>query len=326
MSRNKQIYEIPVNDAKRRLDSCSNKRIFLVGGEGTGKSLILNESVSRNADLDNLIINVTAVPDKYISILDKEIADLYQIIMVIKRMINYLKNMHINKYNVFVDLENQLGKILNHIDSMYQFGCYDSKYRIIGEEICKNPGILLESLLIICAKHIDYQTITVLIDNFDSFGYYRASESYQKCMYNTLSQYLRTIMTVSDKEVINNPKRKEELSNNNDLVTIDYSKDVNTVKEILDSIFIRESILNASGNHLNKVGLLLSDETIALMIEKTNGNLFDMIKALKELYKRLNELSKEEYDAFVINYIDKVINKNPIFTGDIKRERKLFIK
>ena len=62
------------------------------------------------------------------------------------------------------------------------------------------------------------------------------------------------------------------------------------------------------------------------MIEKTNGNLFDMLNSVRYLYRHIDELSKETYQLFVLNYIDKVINKEPIISGIISQKRTLHIK
>ena len=164
------------------------------------------------------------------------------------------------------------------------------------------------------------QNVTIMLDNFDVIGYGDVPNlHYQKYMYNLLKDYTRLIITVSDERILNSTEEKTRLSNDNSLIEVNYSKKINDVKEIID--------VNLSmGRHKSeRIGLLLSNETIMLMIEKTNGNLFDVLKTIREFYRNINNLNKEEYDAFVLNYIDNVINRSPIFTGHIKRERRLAI-
>lgn len=61
------------------------------------------------------------------------------------------------------------------------------------------------------------------------------------------------------------------------------------------------------------------------MIKKTNGNLFDMISAVKHLCNNVEILNIDEYSSFMLNYIDNEINKDPLLTGMIIPERKLYI-
>ena len=73
------------------------------------------------------------------------------------------------------------------------------------------------------------------------------------------------------------------------------------------------------------ISLAIKDATIASMIEKTNGSMFDMTHAVRELYRKMDELTPAEYDQYLLRFIDTEINKNPIFTGFIVPERKLHI-
>jgi len=107
---------------------------------------------------------------------------------------------------------------------------------------------------------------------------------------------------------------------------LEYTKDIEIVSSVLD-----EEIMNYVRRFGNFKTLfnsrrLLGDETILLMIQKTNGNLFDMLNAIRYFYKHMPELTKEEYSPFILNYIDKEINKSPIISGVIPICRKLFIK
>jgi len=108
----------------------------------------------------------------------------------------------------------------------------------------------------------------------------------------------------------------------NDIVRIEALKDVDVVKTILDSA------MSSYGYAHEKIDLVLSDETIAIMISKTNGNLYDMIRTIIVLYNKIyqEELLPNEYDIFVNNYIDAEINRNPVLSGDFKLERKFQVK
>jgi len=144
-------------------------------------------------------------------------------------------------------------------------------------------------------------------------------------LYNVLSQYVGLLATISDKKVVYSQERQNELSEDNDLVMVDYTKDVEVVKELMDRMNLREMIFSGKMKYRMPISLVIKDETIASMIEKTNGSMFDMAHAVRELYRKMDELTPAEYDQYLLHFIDTEINKNPIFTGFIVPERKLHI-
>lgn len=314
-----RIYIEPVKPVMKKLDKLKEQDILLMGGEGTGKSVVLNEYV-KQSNWDHVIVDGTVRPEEMILVADPEVSNLYRICLLVSKMISKINSDYKELADFFFSLDTRINGVLRNIYNMHMFGNYTSKYNNIGVNLCAEPEILLEEFLDLATKHIGMQSTTVILDNFDVVGYGNfPSSSYQRYMYNLLKDYVRLLATVSDNKVLNNEEEKNRLMQDNALIEIGYIKNVNVVKEIIDS--------NVSvGRFKNeRIGLLLSNETIMLMIEKTNGNLFDILRTIREFYRNLSTLNKVEYDAFVLNYIDNVINKNPIFTGHIKKERRLYI-
>jgi len=297
----KTVYLEPVNKVIEELESSTKSTIFLVGGEGAGKSVVLKEYQARNNNSDNIVIDGTVENDNMISLVDCKIFELNQVCLLIQKMLKFVKTTKSEKFlGRFAELEERINYFLKIINLMYFYGNYSFQRNEIPSEIIENPEILLEGFLKIGITALDYQTITIVLDNFDVIG--GPNKYYQEYMYKMLSEYMRLVVTVSDSRVINNQGRIEELSKTNDVVKVDYSKNVEIIKEILSNEFIRLSILSGNVKYRVSIDSILSDETIALMIEKTNGNLFDMIQAVRELYNKMNELLPNEYELFVLNY------------------------
>jgi len=164
---------------------------------------------------------------------------------------------------------------------------------------------------------LDVKTIRLVIDNFDSIGY--SSKRYQTYIYNLLKKYLNIIITISDRTVLNSDERQNNLSKNNELIDLYYNLSVEHVKRIIEMNFEHENIRTS-------INFVLSDLDIAILINKTNGNIFDILSAVRYLYSNIENLKREEYRIFLLNYIDKEINKNPLISGVVKRERILHIK
>jgi len=184
--------------------------------------------------------------------------------------------------------------------------------------------LLIEDSLIILSEKLDIKTISLIIDNFDAIG--DCSKRYQEFIYNKLRDYLKLIMVISDKDVVEDETVINKLGEENKIIKLNYSKDVEVVTEILS----REAcnILMSTGKLDFRYFLrnILNEETILLMITKTNGNLFKMLEAIRMLYRNIYNLNPIEYQSFILNYIDEEINKDSLVSGIVMPKRILHIR
>ncbi|MBE6156885.1 MAG: hypothetical protein E7161_03970 [Firmicutes bacterium] len=321
----KSIYLEPVNQIIKKLENTNKSNVMLIGNEGVGKTIVLREYTTRNSNPTNLIIDGTVDCRSIFSIADFKIFELNQICLLIQKMLFFIQTKYPDKFQGdFAGLEEKINYIIKIINLMHFYDNYTVKFNEIGKDIIENPEMLLEEFLEIATKTLSYETITIVLDNFDVVG--GPSQHYQEYMYRTLSQYMRLVVTVSDSRVINNPERITDLEKTNDIVDVNYTQDIEIIKEILNSVFIQSSILSGNTKYRVSIDSMLSNETIALMVSKTNGNLFEILRAARGLYSRMGELSPSEYDAFVLDYLDREIIKNPILSGYTKQERRLLLK
>lgn len=300
----------------------SDKDILVVGTRGTGKSTMINDLLQN--DNDKVVIDGTLEYTESLFLKETGIYNLYQTCLIIKKIISDIKKGYEEKYiKEFIFYEMYVDRIIKQIYFMGMTDIYRKETDIINEELLNMPEILLDRLLNLMSKKLDLKDITLVIDNFDVVE--GSSQSYQKFIYNRIKSYLRLILTVSDKSVVNNDLVLKEFSKDNEIVKMDYSQDVNSVRDILDNevrnTFIRKQYYSMRYN----LNFVLSNETIELMIKKTNGNLFDMLTAIRYLYYHIKTLDASEYNSYIIDFIDNEINKSPIFTGVVIPERKLYI-
>lgn len=321
----KQIKSINEPDSRILLKEIEQTEgsIILAGTRGTGKSYTINKLFENN-DSDCLIVNGTIRYDESLPYVDRNIYELYYISLMIKKMIIYIKqhfgNDHSQKFMMY---ENYIDHILLRVNTMYITGIYDKAKTLVGDEIYESPELLLERFLSVMVSNLDFKKIFLVIDDFDKTG--GSSSAYQKLMYNKIKNYIPLVMTFSDDKVVTDDSKLQEFSKKNIILKMEYSKDVNVVAEILDIEIIKNYSLNNNLPFFNS-RQLLGDETIALIIEKTNANLFDMRVAIRYLYAHINQLSQDEYSKFILDFIDQEINKSPILTGRIIPKRTLFIK
>lgn len=314
------IYIEPVDKIISDIENSTRSKILLAGDISSGKSIVLNELVNKKSD--NLYIDVTVKPEEYVPYVDEEVYDLAHVCLIIKKMINFIKEKNIKEYFHFISLDRLVTFIYTNINYMYITDNYSNKKQKVDEYILKHPEVLLEEFISIIS--LDVKSIRLIIDNFDSIG--SSSKRYQTFIYNLLKDYLKFIVTVSDRTVLNNEERKNNLRIHNDLIEVNYNFSVENVKRIIEISFANEMRRFGNDKVITHINFILSDEEIALMIEKTNGNLFDILIAVRNLYSNIHALNKEEYGAYILNYIDTEINKNPLITGKIKSQRILHIK
>ncbi len=320
----RQISLEPVNKVIEEIKSKKKNNVFLVGDISCGKSVVLSEYLRNYDNPEHALIDGTVRYGEFVPIPDSELIRIFQTCLIVQKMLLFVKQKQPQKYiEYFAGLESRVDVIYRKVNWIYLIGNYNKKPEKIDPILLKHPEILLEEFMSIATRILDYKTITLAIDDFDSIGY--SSPTYQKYLYNVLSQYVGLLATISDKNVVASKEIQNELSENNDLVLVDYSKDVEVVKELIDRMNLREMFLLGDAKYRMPISLVLKDETIALMIQKTNGHIGNMSYAIKTLYSKMDELTKEQYDEFLLHFIDTVINKNPILTGFIVPERKLHI-
>ena len=99
-------------------------------------------------------------------------------------------------------------------------------------------------------------------------------------------------------------------------------KDINTVKRILD-----ESMADKQNKKIisRRICFTFSDSTIENLINKTNGNLFAMMLAIKIFFEQINEFEPSIYDERLMAIVDENLQFNSILISRNKT-RKLYLK
>lgn len=302
--------------------SNTNKDILLVGAKGFGKTTVLNDALNNN---ERLMINGSVVASEYFFIRETEIFNLYHTCLIIKKILLYVKSKFLDKYiENFAFFEIYIDSIMQQISFMNMTGIYKKNTNLINEGICDKPEMLLDELLGMMSKNLDIQDFILIIDDFDKVGY--SSQRYQEFIYERIKNYLQVILSISDDKVVNDQVVLESFSATNEIIKLDYSCDIEMVKEILDKEVHNILSKRKYYDFRYRLRFVLSDETILLMIEKTKGNLFDMLQAIRKLYNHIDELDINDWNSYIIDYIDREINKSPVISGIIVPKRTLFIK
>ncbi len=312
-----KLYLSPIYRVIRELKTPSNNGIFLLGNIGSGKTTILNQYIDDSRGTNKPVIDITLFAN-YSLALWHDYAKLYHVCLVLQKMLIYIKDTNLKKYfNFFLIFNTKISTMMTDIINMYNLNKYQLDNSIIDENILHNPEILLEEFLNLTMKHLKYDTLTVVLDNFDVSKPYFVL--YQKYIYEMLKQHLNVVATISDANILEDKNKLNILSQNNTLVSIEYNYDVNTVKTILDN-YLQEEGKNIISK---KVSFIFSDDIIAMLIDKTQGNIAKMKRAINIFFEHIKEIEYENYGTYLLNIVDNELNDN--ITGVVKRQRKFYL-
>ena len=202
---------------------------------------------------------------------------------------------------------------------MYNLNNYILKDSIITKDILNNPEILLQEFMNLVNTYLNITKLTVILDNFDIEK--MDMQLYQTDIYSMLKKYMQVVATISDSKVINNSDKLKSLSKDNTLIKVDYNREVSIVKRILDKSLLTEPYKNVIGK---SVSFTFKDDTIAKLINKTNGNLNLMLLAVKMFFARSSEIPSLEYENTLLSIVDECMYLKA-FLLDSEKVRKLII-
>lgn len=310
------IIKKPIDEVIDKLDKAEKSSVFLVGGRGTGKSLIVNNYLEENR---GLAIDCTYTEEELLNISDRNIYKLYHICMIINKILNFIEEMYPLCSYYFKEYQLNIKIILFNIKSMFVVNNYDKKEELFGKELYNNPELILNDFCKLLKRRFDYESITLILDNFDALG--NSSSRFQKTIYELLNNRIKTIFVLSSNDALNNRKLLEK---DNSIVEANYTKDINYVKSILDLMIIKELRSKRFVNLEDRVSFLLDDDIIELLIENTNGDINEMYSIVYKLYQNKNSMPKELYRTFILESCNNRLEILSQFS-EIKRERKLYI-
>ena len=161
------LYIKPINLIINEINKVQNNGVFLVGGEGSGKTTTLLKYVDTNKKTTKPVIDTTLMAIFPLEI-HNDFAKLYQVCNILQKMLLYIKENFLRCYvEHFLFFNTKIFNIQNDILAMYNLNRYDLDATSIDKNILNNPEILIEEFLNIATKYLKYESLTVVLDNFD---------------------------------------------------------------------------------------------------------------------------------------------------------------
>ena len=318
MNKEKMIIK-PINLIIEKLKNAQKNGVFLLGEAGSGKTATLLTYIEQSKKTNTPVIDITLTSISSLN-LTKELAKLFQVCIILQKMLLYLKENYLKSYfEHFLLFNTKILNITKDIINMYNLNNYSLKDSIITNDILNNPEILLQEFMNLVNTHLNITKLTVILDNFDIEK--MDMQLYQTDIYSMLKKYMQVVATISDSKVINNSDKLKSLSKDNTLIKVDYNREVSIVKRILDKSLLTEPYKNVIGK---SVSFTFKDDTIAKLINKTNGNLNLMLLAVKMFFARIYEIPSLEYENTLLSIVDECMYLKA-FLLNSEKVRKLII-
>lgn len=307
-----KLYLNPVSDCIDKLNSTAENRVFLYGLPGSGKTVVLNEFEKDLHSKNIQVLNATKTFDELNIIENKRLFKLYEICLLIKKIQAYI----VNVYGDYVNEElifflKRIDNYLRQISYIYYVKDFKNLDSIFSSTILNNPETLLEYYLSHLDSRLGIKDIIIILDSFDK----GTSKTYQEIYYEVISTYLKTIMSISDENY------EDKVGEKTDVVKVNYNENVDVMFEIIDRFIITNNL--HKGDFSKRIRFLLDSKDMALLIEKTNGNLFDILRAVRFVYTKTSIISSSFFKNVLFTYIDEEINKPQVITGMVVPKRKL---
>lgn len=307
-----KLYLNPVSDCIDKLNSTAENRVFLYGLPGSGKTVVLNEFEKDLHSKNIQVLNATKTFDELNIIENKRLFKLYEICLLIKKIQAYI----VNVYGDYVNEElifflKRIDNYLRQISYIYYVKDFKNLDSIFSSTILNNPETLLEYYLSHLDSRLGIKDIIIILDSFDK----GTSKTYQEIYYEVISTYLKTIMSISDENY------EDKVGEKTGIVKVNYNENVDVMFEIIDRFIITNNL--HKGDFSKRIRFLLDSKDMALLIEKTNGNLFDILRAIRFVYTKTSIISSSFFKNVLFTYIDEEINKPQVITGMVVPKRKL---
>ena len=320
MNKLKNIDEKVIKEVIYKIEDSKQNGIILAGLPGSGKSTVLENYVQENNNFITPVIDATPQPSIFY-LPNKDLNELYYICMMLKSMITFIQENYSKVLNIYLGFFiKKIDTIMFDLRVMLSTHNYNLNNTRIPKEYVNNPQILLEEFLNLLTHCLNFKNITLVIDNFDKE--HSSNNIYQTFLFNTLKDYLRVVVAVSD---IKNLNQMANLEKHNTVIYTNYSQNIDTVCNILDAHIMNGNLYLKKPPFNLRIRFIFNDADILKLIEKTNGNLFLMLHAIRIFYSVINYLDKDNYAEALFNILDRDVLIDPSISGIMPVKRKLYL-
>ena len=190
------LVEDVITNIIEQIQNTSKDVIFLQGNNGSGKTTIINE-ISK---LQN-VINITINYDEKKYFINKNIQNIYHILLIIKKIILYYININ-NDFKIeFLFYYRRINNLLNIINIEYIAKKEKAFMLIVPKILNIDYNELLEELLDNLSHCIINSNNLLILDDFDLVV---NNINYQNYIYNKLKNKFRVLYAINNNHNLSN--------------------------------------------------------------------------------------------------------------------------
>lgn len=303
----------PVSTANDSLTGGKERgKFILTGGRGCGKSTVLasreNESLkTSNPAILTRFDGAGLFGTKDNKYFNKQVMQHYYEVIMCKKFLDHIKEFYPELfYSKFGKLDSVTTNRLYEIDNYINCAMY--KNLTIDHKLFS--GEMLSEIVSLFRQGVGAESLTLMIDRFD--WTHNSDPRVQEILKNYFSMFEKVIITSDDPTISLDKKRKADLRDKGfDLVTVDYSRDLDTVIDIVERRFEFDD-----ESHPRFPIDQLSDEDYLSLIERCGGNLNMML----ETFMYAEGLHKWDKNKDISTIVDEACQQK---VKDEKQYRKM---
>ncbi len=281
---NKIFIKEPVLDIIDKINESSSKKIILSGNFDSGKRLTSMEYMKEKIYEDELTFYFNSILlNEYQEALRENKIEAYIELSVALKLLSFIKNIGISISPMILKMD-----LYQHINRV--------KVNLLRNYKC---GDLVCPLLYIIRKATGIKNVQLILNNIDGLPM-----NVQQKYSNYFDIFYKTILLINDNNIINDEEvRKGYLNKGYDLVNVDYAKDYEIARNIIDSRIAYHNKNNPK-DELKFISKMINEEDFKMLIDSAEGNIRYILCAMKEFY-----LSNFKDNELVSNYIKNKANQ-----------------
>lgn len=295
------------NSIIEKMIASQKNKLILAGIHGSGKTTTLKHLAINYAKGNNIIIYVDYSNLIYRSELSNSEYSYYYELILAQKIIEFIKINYYEYYNNFIMHErfiiNELERFNDYLNTRYY--CKNIINSALNNDFVSKIVTIFKSLK-------PNFSINLIIDGFDLVG--NSSKRYQEFMKNYFHLFDKVILTSSDYKLENQVMQNDLRNKNYEIVVVDYSKNVNIIKQILLNYFnwwFSNSFLDINkAKKIKEITNMINNNKFCLdLINITNGNIDMMISIIRKYY--MSDCNIETIISQVTGVYNKLEEKIP---------------
>lgn len=277
----------PVSKVIQKINESESNKIILSGNFDSGKRITSMKYIDEKNENNELAFYFNSILlSEYTESIEKNKLESYIEVKIALELLSLIKSIGITIKPVILKMNLYIHSSKINIDLLRNYKC--------GDLVCP--------LLYILKKATGIQNVEFILNNIDGL-----SKEIQNKYKNYFDLFHKTILLIND-DIYNDENGCKEFNEKGyDVIAVDYAKDYEVARKMIDSRLEYHNLLNPKESLLSILKMIREDDFKAF-IDSTDGNIRYILCTMKEFY--LSDFTPLDIDAinFIINKTEQCKN------------------